>query len=1589
MANTTFSFFSYGLQAGNQAPVAMVSPIQHSAVIGSIVKFDARSSYDPEGADLTYAWTFLEVPIGSEANNDSFEDLDDDGGAVAFTPDIVGMYRLQVVVNDGQFDSVPAETSVLVSAALMPTCTDVTPDARFLLRTISDFWPRHFQQSDVLPIIWSAYMQVAASELQRLLETDHNKSIQHIQDQVARRWLAYEPRIDLTPAQTYFIQGNEQEGLDAATGPFSETIRAIVISASEIRVIEGVARPTAAGVEVEVVSSNGVPGNRGTYTIRGVARGLSGYTLSRATPLPAPADDVIASSNDLVTNAGFDIVQSSGTNFAALSGFEAGDVLRISEGADRGFYEITGIGLADGLPDDGSLRLARSLTTSNSGLQFTVYNTVEVTVPEGESAFTDLLQVPADTSDLPALAPAPMTGKATVKSATEIVVGASKTFESAAGRAIVILDGDNAGRYVIADLNDPRTGYIVDRPFVGPFPMDDVSFRIDAVGAIAGRVIVVDDRAYTMLDAYETDELPATPTGPGEVGLAVLDRAMAPSKLSGLTWRVPATLVSEEIDFEELGVSAGDRLEGVVRRVDNGAVADFYGTVVGVDRNRLGFEPTLDPIVGGEPADASVTEKVTLAEALGMTGVAADVFGTLLLDGEGQEASDTLTSGSFNELYGNIPIRHTADIDIGPFSVNISVTAVVRNSQIAVDPRVISIPCLREYVRPPTVQDTGTELILLTRDGERTELDQLPVTLLENRDYTVDDESGFLCRDGEFQASTSTLESPTAEFLRKRVRSGDEVEVEHGPNAGTWVVQQVQSNTAVLLKFEATGDTVFSDEVNVEFTATRRGAGRFVRFDDDLWTANEPAPSRLWAETTFIDNAPVVESNFGVAVALTVEQLSERETRSVTYKHAVEGLLYAFANGPSLYNIAVGAHILLGLPVAVARGVIVDINDVYSLKPDGTPEFGRVLVEDVDAHTDEPLGIVRTYLYPAPPTVGADELTGIAENPDTGVQYAVGDIVDRFTPLSRGVDVQDYLTDPTWWMGLQSQGQQAELRKFHTWRMRANAQAVGPEDFAVAVEFANAIKPAWTELDAVLRLYLADVVEVTDTLGFVHHPNFYDSPSLSIAATPMMDDWSGRSLPLHLEDVGALSCRVLFSGDDLAMQAGSVQATSARGGFTGLVTTQVPSRFFSEALDTYTGGDMVKVGDVLYLPDAGPNQGWYAIIGVASGALELDDIQVRTPHLPGPTMAGIQDGEDLNFVIGRIVENPLDAGGTAMGTAATSMVELDTDSLYPDGVTTDDELLTFPFVGTPRRFIILEMQEPAPGQYWREVKVYPPPPDGNLGAWRIVRRYLDGPITGMTCSCNAGSPTVVIDEETAVRAERTDLRRTQLSATLRILEGPNTGEYEILDGFPNVSEVYVSPTPPQNSAGDSCEIVFDTPGGPHAWDREALVCPESTVRFTIYRPRVEVYAVNNLEVLHTDYYQFNESSILGFDTVPVLPGDFVDVLDGVNSGIYEILNLGPHWLEVRANLQFQPANVQARILRDSPDFNVVNDHVDVPAAVDLEVLGVQRGDLFEVFGSGGTVAVVASLDGPHAFWLTRDIGALGAVTGRVLREDIG
>jgi len=80
----------------NTAPIANAGENQKIILGTGFVNIDGSASSDAELDPLSFLWEFVEIPAGSAAvlaNNNSV--------STGFTPDITGMYRLQLTVNDG------------------------------------------------------------------------------------------------------------------------------------------------------------------------------------------------------------------------------------------------------------------------------------------------------------------------------------------------------------------------------------------------------------------------------------------------------------------------------------------------------------------------------------------------------------------------------------------------------------------------------------------------------------------------------------------------------------------------------------------------------------------------------------------------------------------------------------------------------------------------------------------------------------------------------------------------------------------------------------------------------------------------------------------------------------------------------------------------------------------------------------------------------------------------------------------------------------------------------------------------------------------------------------------------------------------------------------------------------------------------------------------------------------------------------------------------------------------------------------------------------------------------------------------------
>jgi hypothetical protein len=97
---------------GNLPPTASVgngTNTNISITLGNSANLDATSSADPNGDKLSYSWALVFKPATSTAAL-----LGATGSKTSFVPDILGVYVVSLIVNDGRVNSDPVYTTVTV-----------------------------------------------------------------------------------------------------------------------------------------------------------------------------------------------------------------------------------------------------------------------------------------------------------------------------------------------------------------------------------------------------------------------------------------------------------------------------------------------------------------------------------------------------------------------------------------------------------------------------------------------------------------------------------------------------------------------------------------------------------------------------------------------------------------------------------------------------------------------------------------------------------------------------------------------------------------------------------------------------------------------------------------------------------------------------------------------------------------------------------------------------------------------------------------------------------------------------------------------------------------------------------------------------------------------------------------------------------------------------------------------------------------------------------------------------------------------------------------------------------------------------------
>jgi hypothetical protein len=788
--------------------------------------------------------------------------------------------------------------------------------------------------------------------------------------------------------------------------------------------------------------------------------------------------------------------------------------------------------------------------------------------------------------------------------------------------------------------------------------------------------------------------------GKGPVWVITLAESAAPAGREGLEWRIANSLISTDtsVDFEALGVAPNDRLDFQIERTDTQRKGTIPCTVLGAVKNKVAFLLGTDPQDITEQGGLNDAEIFVLAFDLRVPLVTINPeTGELSITGDAAEIQVLLNSLSFKTDNYNLPFSSDTEISLDLFNVLVSGDGLTRNCRIPVDETVASVPALFEYIAKPEVGEDGEgNIILVGRNSSEKVLDEVPVVFLENRDYTVGGDRSVSGANAETTAGSAIIRLPFADLLDRDIRIGDDLDLLSGFDQDRYNVVEVLDDETVRV-LSLNGEVPSNTATGLRYELIRRTPGKFLRFVEGMFTPSAPAPERLWAETTFFDNAPYIEDNFGSLVNVTKEQLDEFGSSQVSYKGAVSGLMYAWTTGATLTNAAIGSHLLLGLPVTEVAGQVIDVNDAYE------PSRGRIMIEDLDR--DGALtGLVRIYFY-TPESVGESQFAGLSINPATGRTWEIGDFVPPFTPISNGVIVEDYVTNPTWWQVGGATGAE-ELKKYHTWQAAIDVLQIDSRDIGLVSDYLFAIRPMNTKPEVIATLFLADEVRVEDSISLYGSLFLFDDPAFSIESTHMVDSMADShplrfmvgpeqeptpgsgsffSPPYISEPFpttpsgdparigGSIGLRVMFRGDDLEVTEGSPIVTSARGGFTEEGTLPYINQYFEDPV-TVWGSPLVRVGDFFHILQ-GPNRGRFLVKKIYDdNTLELEEsFNPLAPRTFDPVQ--FQEESGALFYVERLDQNPI-AEGDDMGTAAGSrVVESISSSFKWDGVAVDDWLL--------------------------------------------------------------------------------------------------------------------------------------------------------------------------------------------------------------------------------------------------------------------------------------------------------------------------
>lgn len=224
-------------------------------------------------------------------------------------------------------------------------------------------------------------------------------------------------------------------------------------------------------------------------------------------------------------------------------------------------------------------------------------------------------------------------------------------------------------------------------------------------------------------------------------------------------------------------------------------------------------------------------------------------------------------------------------------------------------------------------------------------------------------------------------------------------------------------------------------------------------------------PRQVWANEVILENESVIERNFGEDVGVLRDD-PVVALGGVDYLSVVRGLYACLFMGASIDAMTRGVSLLSGLPVTPVAGIVEEIDDNYSV------EKGKIVVVS-------DTGLRRLFFY--------KKILGLPSSITVGVS------VQAWTPLSLGVDILDWVLEPTWW----SRYGLVEAEKFFTFLVRVDVEAVSDTLYLGEItpsihRFLTQIKPIYTTFVFSWMKKVRDQIDVSEDIALSGTLHFRD-----------------------------------------------------------------------------------------------------------------------------------------------------------------------------------------------------------------------------------------------------------------------------------------------------------------------------------------------------------------------------------------------------------------------------------------------------------------------------------------------------------------